>query len=141
VFVGVHDRSIDEKGRLALPSSYRADLGERCVVALDNEGCLRISSESAFAQRAAELLESEKRGDLSRTRLRALTSEMTTLAVDKQGRITLDEKCRAHAGLRSSNSVKVVGMLDAVEVWRPERYAVVRGEGVEEAPPRDWGEL
>ena len=66
---------------------------------------------------------------------------MTLVAIDKQGRITLDEKVRAHAGLLSSSSVKVAGMFDAVEVWKPERFETVQVEGDHEEPARVGGRL
>jgi len=40
VFVGVYDRSIDDNGRLSLPSSFRGDLGDRCYATLDPQGCV-----------------------------------------------------------------------------------------------------
>jgi len=50
------------------------------------------------------------------------------------------EKVRAHAGLLSSSSVKVAGMFDAVEVWKPERFETVQVEGDDEEPARVWGD-
>jgi transcriptional regulator MraZ len=138
VFVGVHDRSIDDKGRLALPAAFRSELGDRCYVSLDGEGCVTIREVSEFEAHARDLIEQEKRGELSRTRRRSQAAHVSLVAIDKQGRITLDEKVREHAGLRSSSSVKVNGLFDAVEVWKPERFEVVRGEGDDESPGRVW---
>jgi MraZ protein len=140
VFVGVHDRSIDDKGRLALPAGFRSELGERCYVSLDGVGCLTIREVDEFEAHARELIEREKRGELSRVRRRSMAAAMSLVAIDKQGRITLDEKVRAHAGLLASSSVKVAGMFDAVEVWKPERFEIVQVEGVDEEPPREWGD-
>ena len=138
MFVGIHDRSIDDKGRLALPAAFRSELGDRCYVSLDREGCVTIREVAEFEAHARDLIEREKRGELSRTRRRSQAAHVSLVAIDKQGRITLDEKAREHAGLRSSSSVKVSGLFDAVEVWKPERFEVVRVEGDDESPGRVW---
>ena len=140
MFVGVHDRSIDDKGRLALPAAFRGELGDRCYVSLDGDGCVTIREVNEFEAHARELIDREKRGELSRTRRRSVAANVTLVAIDKQGRITLDEKVRAHAGLLSSSSVKVVGMFDAAEVWKPERFQTVQVEGDGEEPARVWGD-
>lgn len=138
MFVGVHDRSIDDKGRLALPAAFRGELGDHCYVSLDGDGCVTIREVTEFEAHARELIDREKRGELTRTRRRSVAANVSLVAIDKQGRITLDEKVRAHAGLLSSSSVKVAGMFDAVEVWKPERFETMQAEGDDEAPAREW---
>jgi MraZ protein len=138
VFVGIHDRSIDDKGRLALPAAFRGELGDRCYVSLDGDGCVTIREVSEFEAHARELIDQEKRGELTRTRRRAVAANVSLVAIDKQGRVTLDEKLRAHAGLLSSSSVKVAGMFDAIEVWKPERFETMQAEGDHEGPSRVW---
>ena len=54
VFVGVHERSSTSKGRLALPSPFRDDLGERCYLSLGDDGCVTVRSEESFQAQAAE---------------------------------------------------------------------------------------
>ena len=124
----------------ALPATFRSELGDRCYVSLDGEGCVTIREVTEFETHARELIDREKRGELTRTRRRSVAANVTLVAIDKQGRITLDEKVRAHAGLLWSSSVKVAGMFDAVEVWKPERFETVQVEGDHEEPARVWGD-
>jgi MraZ protein len=138
MFVGVHDRQLDDKGRLALPAPFRGELGERCYVSLGDDGCVTIRETSEFEAHARELIEAEKRGDLTRSRRRSIAVTSTLLSIDKQGRITLDEKVRQHAGLQLNAPVKVAGTFDAIEVWRPSRFDAVAGEGRDEQPGRAW---
>ena len=86
MFVGVHDRSIDDKGRLALPATFRSELGDRCYVSLDGEGCVTIREVTEFETHARELIEREKRGELTRTRRRSVAANVTLVSIDKQGR-------------------------------------------------------
>ena len=138
MFVGVHDRQLDDKGRLALPASFRAELGERCYVSLDDEGCVTIREAGEFEAHARELIDAEKRGDLTRSRRRSIAITSTQVAIDKQGRITLDDKVRTHAGLQPGSAVKVAGTFDAIEVWRPSRFDAIESEGQVEQPARRW---
>jgi DNA-binding transcriptional regulator/RsmH inhibitor MraZ len=71
------------------------------------------------------LIEAEKRGEISRARRRAIATNSTTVTIDKQGRFTLEERFRTHAGLTPGSPVVVAGTFDAIELWRPERFAAI----------------
>ena len=140
MFVGVHDRSIDDKGRLALPAAFRGELGDRCYVSLDGDGCVTIREADEFEAHARELIDREKRGELSRTRRRSVAAHVSLVAIDKQGRITLDDESRRHAGLSSGGQVVIAGALDCLQIWRPSRFATVRGEDGVLQPARVWAD-
>jgi MraZ protein len=138
VFVGVHDRQLDDQGRLSLPASYRGVLGDKCYLSLGDDGCVTLREASEFENHARELVEREKRGELSRSRRLSMAAGSTLVSIDKQGRITVDTKLRDHAGLRPGAPVTVVGNFDMIEVWRPERFHVLEREGHDEQPTRRW---
>jgi len=138
VFVGVHDRQLDDKGRCALPSSYRAALGERCYLSLGDDGCVTVRTAADFEEHARELIESQKRGEISLARRRAIATNSVSVAIDKQGRFTIDDRFRSHAGLTPGAAVVVAGTFDAIEIWRPERFRSVEAEGRAEDPGRQW---
>jgi MraZ protein len=138
VFVGVHDRQLDDKGRCALPSSYRAALGERCYLSLGDDGCVTIRTSEDFETHALELIESQRRGEISLARRRAIATNSVSVAVDKQGRFTLDERFRRHAGLEPGAPLVIAGTFDAIELWRPERFHAIEAEGRAEEPTRQW---
>jgi MraZ protein len=140
VFVGVHDRQLDDKGRCALPSAYRSELGERCYLSLGDDGCVTLRTAEDFEAHAQELIESEKRGEISLARRRAIATNSITVSIDKQGRFTLDERFRSHAGLTPGSPVIVAGTFDAIELWKPERFTAIEAEGRNEEPGRQWGD-
>ena len=49
--------------------------------------------------------------------------------VDKQGRITVDEKLREFARIPLSSKVVVAGNLDRVELWSESVYAEIADRG------------
>ena len=138
MFVGEYDRSVDGNGRLALPADFRDLLGTKCYVTCDPEGYVKITTESNFQSDADHLKEQVRAGARPASALRAFGVQSSVVSIDKQGRITLDEATRRHAGLRG-NAI-IAGAIDNLEVWRPSRYEQVRGEDDVVQPSRDWND-
>ena len=122
MFVGVHERQLDERGRVALPSQFRGDLGDHCYLFLGDDGCVTVRSEESFQTQALELIEQVKRGEATRDRKRAFSSSAVHAPIDKQGRVTIDSRLRDHAGIDPQGKVMVLGSLDQIEIWDPESY-------------------
>jgi len=140
VFVGEYDRSVDGNGRVALPSAFRDELGDRCYVTTDPGGFVAITTVENFESDAATLLEEVRNGLLPESALRNFGVNSSIVAIDKQGRITLDEATRDHAGIRPGAQAILAGALSKLEVWRPSRYGTVRGEDAVIQPPRVWAD-
>ena len=132
MFVGVHERQLDERGRVALPSTFRSDLGEHCYLFLGDDGCVSVRSEESFHEQAAELIEQVKRGEASRDRKRAFSSSANHATIDKQGRVTIDARLREHAGIDPNGTVMVLGSLDQIEIWNPNAYRASEEAGQHE---------
>ena len=129
VFVGDYDRSVDGNGRLALPSTFRDDLGERCYVPRDRTVASRSRRSTISSRRPARARSGpQRRGARNRRRATSAVNS-SLLAIDKQGRITLDDESRRHAGLRSGGQVVIAGALNCLQIWRPSRYRTVRRRG------------
>ncbi len=140
MFVGEYDRSVDGNGRVALPSTFRDELGDRCYVTTDPGGFVAITTVENFESDAATLLEEVRNGLRPESALRNFGVNSSIVAIDKQGRITLDEATRDHAGIRPGAQAILAGALSKLEVWRPSRYGTVRGEDAVIQPPRVWAD-
>jgi DNA-binding transcriptional regulator/RsmH inhibitor MraZ len=70
-----------------------------------------------------------ERGEVSLQRQRAVSSSATLVTVDKQGRVSIDEKLRAYAGLATEQRVVISGNFRVIELWSPERFAQVNAAG------------
>ena len=132
MFVGVYERQLDERGRVALPSAFRGDLGEQCYLYIGNDGCVSISSVENFEADAIELLEQVRRGEATRNRQRAFAASATQATIDKQGRVTLDARLREHAAIEAQASVMVLGSIDKIEIWEPAAYEASESAGQDE---------
>jgi MraZ protein len=125
MFFGLHERQIDAKGRVALPASFRDDLGERCMLVFGDSQCIEVHAAEAFESRAAEVRDDVKRGTATMLRQRALAHSATPVTVDRQGRITVDERLREFAQIPLASKVIVTGNIDCVELWSDAVYREV----------------
>lgn len=132
MFVGVHERQLDDKGRLALPSAFRGRFGDTAYLVYGEECCIDVFPAEAFEAMAEELMRQVRAKEITLNRQRAFAHSATQVSLDKQGRVTIDERLRTYARLTPGSKVIVSGNLDRAEVWSPELYeqiaAVGRGE-------------
>ena len=143
MFVGVHERQLDDKGRLALPSAFRSMLGDSCYLAFGEDRCINVFAREDFEGVARDLMHQVRRNEITLTRQRALAHSATLVTLDKQGRVTIDEKLRTYARLQPSHEGRrlrqprprrgvVRGALRADRRGRPRRAR--RRPGVSAAP-------
>ncbi|MEP6298727.1 MAG: hypothetical protein ABJ382_15490, partial [Ilumatobacter sp.] len=132
VFVGVYERQLDERGRVALPTPFRSSIGEQCYLTFGDDGCVRIMGADVFQSEAQEMIDAVKAGTVSRAKQRAFSSSVVVAGIDKQGRILVDPRLRGHAAIDLQSPVKVLGALDRVEIWEPSRYDEQEAAGLEE---------
>ena len=129
LFVGTHERQLDDKGRLALPASFRTHLGEHCYLVFGDDQCINVVPATTFESMAEQLMARVERGEVSLQRQRAVSSSATLVTVDRQGRVNVEEKLRAYAGLSTDQKVVVTGNFRVIEIWSPERFAQVNSAG------------
>jgi MraZ protein len=123
VFVGRFEHSLDGKGRLVLPSAFRADLRSGGVLA-PWDRCLALWTRDQFGDvaQAMKLRVSESDQDMDIFRL--FLAEARFIEPDGQGRFVVPEEHRIHAGLVRDTVVS--GQLDRVEIWDRSRFQGVR---------------
>jgi MraZ protein len=132
VFVGVHERQLDPKGRVALPAPFRPRLEPRCYLSVGRDKCVDILTADSFEEVARDAVEKVRRGEMDRNQQRALASNTFEVVVDAQGRILIDEVLRAYAGLSLNTKVVVTGSFDRVEIWEPGRHGSISAQALRE---------
>ena len=129
MFVGVHERQLDDKGRLALPSAFRSLLDDACYLVYGDDRCVDVFPRGDFERMAATVIEQVRTGEMTKARQRALAHSASLVTLDKQGRVTIDEKLRTYARLEPGSRVVVSGNLDRAEVWCEDLYEQVAATG------------
>ena len=102
------------------------------------DGFVSITTITQFEIEAAQLEERVKDGEAPHSALRAFGVSSSVASIDKQGRITLDEESRTHAGIAPGGQAVIAGAVNKLEVWRPSRYQTIRGEDTVVEPARVW---
>ena len=121
MFMGEHNYTIDEKGRLIIPSRFRELLGEEFVLTRGLDGCLSIYPMDEWAAFEEKLRALPLTNKDARTFSRFFVAGATTCQLDKQGRILVPQTLRQFAGLEKD--VVLTGNLNRIEVWSKEKWS------------------
>ena len=130
VFTGRYDYSIDDKGRLSIPSRLRDQVTRdgqplSFFVTTGRKGQL-----SAYAENEYQLLVGElgsKTDDESSEALRAITADTEECPIDAQGRVVLSGRLREAAGIK--RDVVILGVSKRVEFWDKAAFEKYQKEG------------
>ena len=120
MFIGEYSHTIDEKGRMAIPSKMRRDLGSGAVVTRAIDNCLWVFPKKEW-QALAEKLASLPLSDAnSRAFSRLMLAGAMEVEFDSQGRALIPGYLRAYAGLKK-NAV-IAGLYNRLEIWDQEAW-------------------
>jgi transcriptional regulator MraZ len=124
-FVSHYLLRLDAKGRVSVPASFRAVLkrdgfdGLYCSPALDRPA-LDAGGQALLAENEA-LLAGLSAASAERDRFSlSLYGTSETLRIDREGRVTLTETLKAHAGI--TDAVIFVGLGHKFQIWEPGRF-------------------
>ena len=125
-FLGSYRHQIDEKGRVSLPAPFRRDADARPLVLVQvHPQALTLYPEETWAGVEERLLELLRRQPSSRANVLAITANATEVTPDRQGRILLPQRLITAAGL--DDAALLVGVIDRVEIWNPDRFEAAIG--------------
>lgn len=122
MFIGEYRHSIDEKGRLAIPTKYRTHLSTGAVVTRGLDHCLFIYPVEAWNELAKRLAALPLSKANTRSFARFLLAGAMDVELDKQGRIIVPEYLRSFAGIGIQKTVVIAGLVNRLEVWDAEAW-------------------
>ena len=120
MFMGSYDHSLDAKGRVIIPSKFREALGERFVIAKSPDPCLCVYDMPSWERFEKKLTELPYNTRKQREIVRFFMSTAETVEPDRQGRILIPHKLRAHAHIEKD--VVRIGVGARIEIWDPSTY-------------------
>jgi MraZ protein len=111
---------LDEKGRLALPTRYRAEVAERCngsklILTASLNRCLWLFPGPEFDEVEKKLNELPKLEEQNGWVQRIVQGHATEVDLDSQGRLPINETLRKYAELEKK--VTLVGLGNKFEIW------------------------
>lgn len=143
MITGEFRNTLDEKGRLLLPSKMRVELpGNSLILTRGIDRCLWLFPPEEWARISENLLTSispfQQKARLLQRRIVAPAQEVE---IDKAGRITVPQAMREFAGLQ--RDVVILGIKKYIELWDAEeleRYWELHEEEFQEAA-EDLGKM
>jgi MraZ protein len=122
LFLGKHDYSMDERGRIPMPPRFREALMQGIILTQGTpDRCIRAYPLDAFEQQASLYTESPVTTRLGRVNRRAFFSGAYQSELDKQGRVLIPPVLRDYANL--ANQVVIVGVGEGMEIWNSDDFA------------------
>ena len=115
MFIGEFHHTLDDKGRLAIPVKFRAQLAEGAVVTRGLDRSLFLYPKTEWEKVASKLAALPIGQADTRAFARLMLAGAMDTDVDKSGRVMVPEYLRTYAGL--SKDVVVTGLYDRLEIW------------------------
>lgn len=116
---GTHERSLDEKLRLAVPKRLRDEFQEGEITSLyvapGTDRCLVLYSPNGFDKFAQQIAQQPAFRMDVRSYTRLFYGQAERVDLDGQGRIRIPERLVALAGL--TRDVVLIGVHDRAEIW------------------------
>lgn len=124
MFRGATKVTLDDKGRMVMPTRYRERLREqsqgRLVVTVDRDQCLLVYPLTEWEQIERKLMALPTLHAQSRRLQRLMVGHATDLELDGHGRLLLPPELREFAGL--DRHAMLVGQGGRFELWDEARW-------------------
>jgi MraZ protein len=127
LLIGEFNNTLDDKGRVSLPSRFRSILpGSRVFLTQGREDCIWVCPPEFWEDLLRKVLNSTSIFKASsRVVRRRLIGPAQEVEIDKAGRIAIPQSLREFAGL--SRDCMILGQLDYMEIWNNDRYRNYKG--------------
>jgi len=124
IFLDEYRHSVDSKGRVAVPNSYRKRLPPesegKFVLSKGRDRTIEVHPLSEWRAFWDRTLRKLPRFQLRAKRIRRQLARASEVVVDDQGRVLIPKHLREHAGIESD--VVIAGAGEYFEIWAPAEY-------------------
>jgi len=120
MFMGEFQHSIDEKGRIIIPSKFRDSLGASFIATRGLDNCLFVYPMSEWSILEQKLKSLPLMKSDARAFTRFFFSGATECELDKQGRVNIPGHLRDYAKL--DKDCMVLGVSSRVEIWSKQTW-------------------
>jgi MraZ protein len=120
-FLGSYLHQLDGKGRVSLPASFRREASDQPFVLIQAyKPSLALFPERTWVEVQERLQELLKHQPDARMYVLSVMSSAVEVTPDSQGRILVPARLQESASL--SGEVLLVGAIDRIELWNPQRF-------------------
>ncbi len=120
MYHGEYSHTIDEKGRVIVPTKYRELLGENFMITRGYDGNLALYDHENWKVFAGSIMGLNHNVKGARMLRRHFIGGAVDVDIDKQGRAVIPGNLRTEAGL--TKNVILLGVGDHIELWDKDKY-------------------
>ena len=120
MFIGEYHHTIDNKGRIIIPSKFRDELGDNFIITRGIEACLFVYPLENFKKITDKLTALPFTQKDARNFSRFFMSGATNVELDKQGRVNVATPLINYAHLEKD--CIIIGTGDRLEIWSQEDW-------------------
>lgn len=120
MLMGEYHHTIDDKGRIIIPSKFREELGQEFIVTRGLEECLFVYPKDKWDKIVLKLNTLPFTKKDARSFMRFFLSGATAMELDKQGRINITSPLISYADLKKD--CIVIGVGDRLEIWSNDKW-------------------
>ncbi len=136
LFVGTVVNKVDRKGRVSVPATFRAALGEMAahgiyVFPSYRQPMIEACGQDFMAKISEGLYNFDMFSEEQDSLASSILGDAHPLSLDGEGRIMLPQDLREHAGI--TDRAAFVGQGPRFQIWEPERLAAHKAEARERA--------
>src|SRR5690554_223415 len=120
MFIGEYQHTLDNKGRIIIPSKFRTELGEEFVITKGLDNCLFVYPKTEWSILEEKLKQLPLTNRDARAFVRFFFSGASECELDKQGRVLIPPNLRDHSKLEKE--VVIIGVATRIEIWSKEEW-------------------
>lgn len=118
MFIGEYQHTVDNKGRIIMPSKLREALGQNFIVTKGLDNCLFVYPMDEWERLEKKLRTLPLTNKNARAFIRFFFAGATECSLDKQGRILIPNNLREYAKI--VKDVVIIGVAERIEIWAKE---------------------
>ncbi len=118
MLIGSYRHSLDAKKRMRIPSKFKNELGNDCIITKGNNKNLFVFSNEQFSSLYEKMVNLPLFDEEAQKPVRKFLSSAFEAEEDGQGRVLLSKELIAFAGI--TKNIVFVGVGNRVEIWAEE---------------------
>lgn len=120
MLIGEYQHTVDNKGRIIIPSKFREELGEKFVITKGLDACLFVYPKDEWKILEEKLKALPLTNRDARAFVRFFFSGASECSLDKQGRVLIPANLRKHSKL--GKDAIIIGVATRLEIWSKEEW-------------------
>ncbi|NLJ98967.1 MAG: division/cell wall cluster transcriptional repressor MraZ [Tissierellia bacterium] len=120
MFIGEYQHTVDNKGRVIMPSKFREELGSSFIMTKGLDNCLFVYPQEEWNIFEKKLRTLPLTNRDARAFVRFFFAGATECNLDKQGRVLVPGNLRDHARLVKDSVI--IGVGARIELWSKEEW-------------------